>query len=131
MDFSSVFALFLSSLLQTARRETGTRPYHFPEPFRTLHGADPAAVMMQDQTLRIRVLFFAIAGELAGENSIELELDSPATASDAETKLKERYDWLGKRLSSYRIAVDEEFARSDTPVRDGSELAIIPPVSGG
>ncbi|MFP6633323.1 MAG: MoaD/ThiS family protein [Planctomycetota bacterium] len=87
--------------------------------------------MMQDQTLRIRVLFFAIAGELAGESSIELELDSPATASDAEAKLKERYDWLGKRLSSYRIAVDEEFARSDTPVRDGSELAIIPPVSGG
>ena len=87
--------------------------------------------MMQDQTLRIRVLFFAIAGELAGEGSIELELDSPATASDAEEKLKERYDWLGKQLSSYRIAVDEEFAGADTPIRDGSELAIIPPVSGG
>ena len=43
--------------------------------------------MMQDQTLRIRVLFFAIAGELAGEGSIELELDSPAPASDAEEKL--------------------------------------------
>ena len=87
--------------------------------------------MTQDQTLKIRVLFFAIAGELAGESSIELELSSPATAADAELKLKERYDWLGERLSTYRIAVDETFAEADTPVRDGSELAIIPPVSGG
>ena len=87
--------------------------------------------MTQDQTLKIRVLFFALAHELAGESSIEIEVAAPATAADAEEKLKRRYDWLGTTLSSYRIAVDEEFAGKDTPLRNGSEGAIIPPVSGG
>ena len=87
--------------------------------------------MTQEQTLRIRVLFFALVRELAGESTVELDLAAPATAGDAEDALKARYDWLGGRLSSYRIAVDEEFAGKDTPLRDGSELAIIPPVSGG
>ena len=76
-------------------------------------------------------LLFALAHELAGESSIELSLPAPATAGDAEDALKKRYEWLGERLSSYRIAVDEEFGGKDTPLRDGSELAIIPPVSGG
>jgi molybdopterin synthase sulfur carrier subunit len=30
-----------------------------------------------------------------------------------------------------RVAVDGEFARWDQPVRAGSEIAFIPPVSGG
>ncbi len=87
--------------------------------------------MTQDKTLKIRVLFFALAHELAGENSIEIEMAAAATAADAEEELQRRYDWLGTTLSSYRIAVDEEFAGGDTPLRDGSEVAIIPPVSGG
>ena len=87
--------------------------------------------MTQDKTLKIRVLFFALAHELAGEKSIEIEMATAATAADAEEELKRRYDWLGTTLSSYRIAVDEEFAGGDTPLRDGSEVAIIPPVSGG
>ena len=86
--------------------------------------------MTQDKTLKIRVLFFALAHELAGDSSIEIEVPAPATAADAEEELKRRY-WLGSRLSSYRIAVDEEFAGKETPLRDGSEVAIIPPVSGG
>ena len=87
--------------------------------------------MTQNHTLKIRVLFFALAHELAGDSSIEIEVPAPATAADAEEELKRRYDWLGSRLSSYRIAVDEKFAGKETPLRDGSEVAIIPPVSGG
>ena len=30
-----------------------------------------------------------------------------------------------------RVAVDGEFAPWDAPVRDGAEIAFIPPVSGG
>ena len=40
--------------------------------------------MTQDKTLKIRVLFFALAHELAGEKSIEIEMAAAATAADAE-----------------------------------------------
>ena len=33
--------------------------------------------------------------------------------------------------SSVLFAVNSEFARPDTPVRDGDEVAFFPPVSGG
>ena len=81
--------------------------------------------------LHIEILFFAVAHDLAGTSSSTLELAGPATVRDAEAALKERFDWFGTRLSSYRIAVDEEFASADTPLSDGSTIAIIPPVSGG
>ena len=86
---------------------------------------------MENETLEIRVLFFALAQELAGESSIQLSLAAPATAGDAEAALKKRYEWLGEKLSSYRSAVDEEFGQGDTTLSNGSELAIIPPVRGG
>ena len=119
MDSHSVFALFFFhgrksgfTACNPGKLNTGNR-------------------MMENETLEIRVLFFALAHELAGESSIELSLAAPATAGDAEDALKNRYEGLGGRLSSYRIAVDEEFGGKDTPLRNGSELAIIPPVSGG
>lgn len=87
--------------------------------------------MDPSSTIHVEVLFFAVAHDLAGTASTSLELESPATVRDAESALKERFDWFGAKLSSYRIAVDEEFASSDTPLRDGSTLAVIPPVSGG
>ena len=87
--------------------------------------------MATSSTIRVEVLFFAIAHDLAGTTSTSLELQDPATVRDAESALKEQFDWLGAGLASYRVAVVEEFATSDTPLRDGSTLAIIPPVSGG
>ena len=119
MDSHSVFALFFFH-----GRESGFTVCNPGE-------LNTGNRMMENETLEIRVLFFAMAHELAGESSIELSLPAPATAGDAEDALKKRYEWLGERLSSYRIAVDEEFGGKDTPLRDGSELAIIPPVSGG
>jgi molybdopterin synthase catalytic subunit len=34
-------------------------------------------------------------------------------------------------LARSRLAVDEEFADDDAPLRDGAEVAIVPPVAGG
>ena len=65
-----------------------------------------------------------------------------AAGTDAETlptpaSLESLYDMLrGKHgfalaRERLRVAVDGEFAPWDAPVRDGAEIAFIPPVSGG
>jgi molybdopterin converting factor small subunit len=38
---------------------------------------------------------------------------------------------LSAHRGSLRIAVDGEYARDDTPLREGAEVAVIPPVAGG
>ncbi len=119
METHSVFALFFCQSIEV--HPAAKRPGRLKT----------GNSLMENETLEIRVLFFALAQELAGESSIQLSLAAPATAGDAEAALKQRYQWLGEKLSSYRIAVDEEFCRGDTPLLNGSELAIIPPVSGG
>ncbi len=83
------------------------------------------------EPLRLRVLFFARAHELAGAGETSLELDAPATVRDADAALRDAHPWMAEKLATYRIAVDEEFAKDDTPLHDGAVLAIIPPVSGG
>ena len=56
---------------------------------------------------------------------------------DAEGDLGALYDRLGARhgfgwpRTQLRVAVDGRFARWDEAVRAGSEIAFIPPVSGG
>lgn len=83
--------------------------------------------------LRVRVLFFGAAREIAGsaELELELELDEPSSAASALEVLLARYPELRRFGRSLLMAVNQEYAREDLEVRDGDELALFPPVSGG
>lgn len=45
-----------------------------------------------------------------------------------DARARHGFPWSTAHL---RVAVDGEFSRWDAEVRDGSEIAFIPPVSGG
>jgi molybdopterin converting factor small subunit len=82
--------------------------------------------------MRIRVLLFALYRDLAGGRS-ELELDvrdgSDAGAAIAELRAQNaRFAQLPERPV---VAVNREYARLDAALRDGDELALLPPVAGG
>ena len=81
--------------------------------------------------MRVRILFFAMAREAAGSSSVELEVPEGATVSQAREAIGERFPALRARLEHFRFAVDREFAGPETPLHQGAELAVIPPVSGG
>lgn len=81
--------------------------------------------------MRIRVLFFAALRERAGVSALELELPVDATVGDALAALSERFPHLQPSDPSVRCAVEREFCDLSRPLRDGQELALIPPVSGG
>jgi molybdopterin synthase catalytic subunit len=80
--------------------------------------------------VNVRVVLFAKPRELVGQPNVELALPSGATAADAWSQLSSRYD-LGPLPRSFRCAVNSEYAGWDDPLKEGDELAVIPPVSGG
>ena len=81
--------------------------------------------------MRVTVLYFAAARERAGIPRETLELRDGATAADARDAACAAHPALRAIAERLRLAVDQEFAPEDRPLRDGSEVAFIPPVSGG
>jgi molybdopterin synthase sulfur carrier subunit len=83
----------------------------------------------------ITVLYFARLREALGKASEQIAL--PAGVSDLEALralLRQRGGAWADELSdqkAFRVAVNQDMARGDTPVRDGDEIAFFPPVTGG
>lgn len=80
--------------------------------------------------MNINILAFGIAKEIFGGPVIELELTNDATVSNIKYLLEQRYPRL-KQLSSYMIAVNNEYALPEDTIHHHDEVAVIPPVSGG
>ena len=80
--------------------------------------------------MNVRVVLFAKPRELVGQPQVVLALPAGATPADAWSQLSGRYD-LGPLPRSFRCAVNSEYAGWEDPLKDGDELAVIPPVSGG
>jgi MoaE-MoaD fusion protein len=78
------------------------------------------------------VRLFAMLRERAGTDSIELSLEQDATVADALRQLSHD-EPLGELLARLplRVAVNRDYAETGTALREGDELALIPPVSGG
>lgn len=72
---------------------------------------------------------FGIAKDIFGSKEIMMKLDE-ATVQSLRAELEKQYPAL-KDLASYMIAVNDEYADSNTVLHTTDEVAIIPPVSGG
>jgi molybdopterin synthase catalytic subunit len=69
--------------------------------------------------------------ELAGARELALELPTGASIEDAWTALVGRHPVLAPGRPAVRFARNGAYAAPDTPLADGDEVAMIPPVSGG
>lgn len=81
--------------------------------------------------IAVKVLFFGAARDAVGSDEVEFVLGRGQTASSAFAQLLEQYPDLNRFGRSLLFAVNQEYARADHEVRDGDELAVFPPVSGG
>lgn len=86
---------------------------------------------MANPDMRIRVRLFAMQRELAGTRQVELHLPPGATIEDSWRALVAQFPVLAPGRPAVRFARNAEYAPSDTPLSDGDEVAMIPPVSGG
>ena len=79
----------------------------------------------------MNVLLFALARERAGRPALTVELPEFATVADVKLALARACPALAPLLPTIRIAIDSEYATDDRAISPDSELAAIPPVSGG
>jgi len=81
--------------------------------------------------LHIIVRLFASHREAAGTGSVEVRLEQGATAADAFARARDVHPELPADTNNVAFAVNREFARPDTQLAEGDEVAVLPPVAGG
>lgn len=82
-------------------------------------------------TLRVSIRFLGPAADWAGRREETVELANDATLADIVRIVHARHRAIADAGDAVRWAVNAEFAAPDTPIHDGDEIAIVPPVSGG
>ena len=80
--------------------------------------------------MKLKILFFGIAAELANTSEVEISLHEKASVKDFKMALQIIFPKL-QNLNSYAIAVNESYATDAILLKSGDVLAVIPPVSGG
>jgi molybdopterin converting factor subunit 1 len=81
--------------------------------------------------VKIRVLLFAQAKQLARADFVEVNIDTEPKVSGLRDALGKQYPDLEDLLSRSSIAINQEYAVADDVVPRDAEVAMIPPVSGG
>ena len=81
--------------------------------------------------MRIEVRLFAQARERVGSGSARLDLPAGSRVDDALDALERAYPSLRELRPHLAVALDGGLVSRDQALDDGSELALLPPVSGG
>jgi molybdopterin synthase catalytic subunit len=81
--------------------------------------------------MEIRVLFFGMLKDICGRSEDSLRAPAGANAGFVFDHYAALYPRLDKMAQSIVIARNQEFTSRTEPLRDGDEVALLPPVSGG
>ncbi|MFO1539168.1 MAG: molybdenum cofactor biosynthesis protein [Chloroflexota bacterium] len=81
--------------------------------------------------MEVTVRLFALQRRQLGTKALPLTLPDGATIADAWAALVAAHPVLAPAATSMRFARNAVYADPATPLADGDELALIPPVSGG
>jgi molybdopterin converting factor subunit 1 len=81
--------------------------------------------------MKIKVLFFASLADITGTRETIVETHEVADVISVFNKFARDFPALEPHRSRVLLALNSEFARPDSLVRDGDEVAFFPPVSGG
>jgi molybdopterin converting factor subunit 1 len=81
--------------------------------------------------MRVTVRLFARLREIVGSAELSREVAPGATIGTLWRQLAAEFPALEGYERSISSALNADYARMDAPVRDGDEVAFLPPVSGG
>ena len=81
--------------------------------------------------MKVQVRLFARYREAAGHDRVELELPEGGTAQAAWEAVSQRFPVLGPYRPFTLFAVRDDYVEPTHALREGDELCLFPPVSGG
>ena len=79
----------------------------------------------------VTVHLFAAVRDLAGHESVAVELPIGSTVGDLRTSLAAKFLSFSSLLTRSAIAVNHDYADDSKSIFEADEVAVIPPVSGG
>ncbi|MFH2203239.1 MAG: MoaD/ThiS family protein [Elusimicrobiota bacterium] len=80
--------------------------------------------------MAIKLIFFAQCADWIGRHEMEIEQHKPGPLADLLLS-RDELDPILEHRGLLCVAVNEDIADFDTEVKDGDEVAFMPPVSGG
>ncbi len=86
---------------------------------------------MTQPTITVHLLYFAIMRDLLGKDEETLALEEGTAAGDVFAIVTKDQPRLAALQRSVLVMVNEAYAAKDQPLREGDNVAFIPPVSGG
>ena len=82
-------------------------------------------------TVQVTIRLFARLREITGSGELAREVPTPADAQAVWEALAQEFPALEQYRPVISCAVNEQYAKFDTPLTEGDEVAFLPPVSGG
>ena len=86
------------------------------------------------EPMRVKLLVFGVLKDLLGVTTEELDISEGSTVGDLLRILEGQTSNVTmdpKLWKSVAVAVNREYSSAATVLRDGDEVALLPPVSGG
>lgn len=81
--------------------------------------------------MKVDVKLFARARDVAGAETVSVELSDSATVVDLRAALVLKFPEMESLVPNLLVAVGNEYADDETTLDASKEIACFPPVSGG
>jgi molybdopterin converting factor subunit 1 len=81
--------------------------------------------------MRVSVLYFGVLKDLVGHGRREMNLAEGASVAELLEAHRGLAEGRERLWESIAVAVNQEYARAGDVLREGDEVALLPPVSGG
>jgi molybdopterin converting factor small subunit len=79
----------------------------------------------------LNIRLFARAKDLAGSETISVEVPDNATVGDLRSALSEQFAALGPVISNLHVAIGTDYASDTATLEESQSISCFPPVSGG
>lgn len=93
-------------------------------------GGHPTSLLRVSAML-LNIRLFARAKDLAGAETISVELSDSATVGDLRTALGEQFPALGPVIPNLHVAIGTDYANDAATLDESQSISCFPPVSGG
>lgn len=85
----------------------------------------------KERCVKVKVCYFAVLRDLVGAREEEIEIPDGARVTDLLHQLAETHQSLQGVVDRVAVARNHQYAEHTDVLRDGDEIALLPPVSGG